>query len=304
VLTSVCAEHLKRVWGQRPQPTQVHPGWAIVGIAATFLIAYGVAAATAFDLYFSSTASAAWATASYSEVRGGFHQELALLVSATLVGGFVILATMPRGLPLRDFHRKVPGDRGGAALSAAGVLVALLAGFLLVGVVLGITSMNTATPVGETLRQGIGFAVLAGAGEEIYVLALPYAALRLVRLPARWGDGEHPRVLPLWVVVTVCLVLRMSYHVYYGAGALALLPWALVTVLIFHRWHLLFPLILTHIAYDTVLTVNNHGVITNSEKLAVIITATAVLLTVGVQRRRTGNLDTSHAQIVERAPQT
>jgi hypothetical protein len=52
VLTSVCAEHLKRAWGERPQPTQVHPGWAIVGIAATFLIAYGVEAVTAFDLYF------------------------------------------------------------------------------------------------------------------------------------------------------------------------------------------------------------------------------------------------------------
>ena len=304
MLTSVSAEQLKRVWGERWQPTQVRPGWAIVGVTATFLIAYGVAAVTAFDLYFSAAASAARANASYSEVRAGFHQELALLVSARLVDGFVILATMPRGLPLRDFHRKVPGDRGGAALSAAGVLLASLAGFLLVGVVLGIPSMNTATPVGETLRQGIGFAVLAGAGEEVFVLALPYAALRLVRLPARWGDGEHARVLPLWVVVSVCVVLRMSYHVYYGAGALTLLPWAVVTVLIFHRWHLLFPLILTHIAYDTVLALNNHGVITNSEELAVIITAPAVLLAVGVQRRRTGNRDTSHAQLLDPAPQT
>jgi hypothetical protein len=275
-----------------------------VGVAATFLTAYGVSAIAAFDLYFSSTASAALATRPYSEVRSDFRLELAMLAAATLVGGFVILATMPRGLPLRDFHRKVPGDRGGAALSAAGVLLASLAGFLLVGVVLGIPSMNTATPVGETLRQGIGFAVLAGAGEEVFVLALPYAALRLVRLPARWGDGEHARVLPLWVVVSVCVVLRMSYHVYYGAGALALLPWAVVTVLIFHRWHLLFPLILTHIAYDTVLALNNHGVITNSEELAVIITAPAVLLAVGVQRRRTGNRDTSHAQLLDPAPQT
>jgi hypothetical protein len=304
VLASVCAEQLKRVWGDRWQPTQVRPGWAIVGVAATFLIAYGVAAVLAFDLYFSSTASAAWAAASYSEVRAGFHQELAMLVAATLVGGFVIFATMPRGLPLRDFHRRVPADRGGAALSAAGVLVALLAGFLLFGVVLGIPSMNAAPPVGETLRQGIGFAVLAGAGEEVFVLALPYAALRLVRLPARWGDGEQGRVLPLWVVVSVCVVLRMSYHVYYGAGALTLLPWAVVTVLIFHRWHLLFPLILTHIAFDTVLALSHHGVITNSEELAVIITAPAVLLAVGVQRRRTGNLNTSQAQMLDPAPQT
>jgi len=39
--------------------------------------------------------------------------------------------------------------------------------------VVGVASMNTVLPAGGTLRQGIGQAVLAGIGEEIFVLVLP-----------------------------------------------------------------------------------------------------------------------------------
>ncbi len=64
-------------------------------------------------------------------------------------------------------------------MTAASVMVTSLVGAVLAWVV-GIASMNTALPAGETLRQGIGQAVLAGIGEEIFVLVLPYTALRLV----------------------------------------------------------------------------------------------------------------------------
>jgi len=126
--------------------------------------------------------------------------------------------------------------------------------------------------------------VLAGIGEEIFVLVLPYTALRLVRLPARWAREGVCRGLPLTVVVSVCVALRMSYHVYYGPGSVSLLPWAVLTVLVFHRWRLLTPLVFTHIAYDSVLSTANHGLITTTEEFTVLCAATVVLLVVGAVR--------------------
>ncbi len=254
MLNWVRAERVRDVWEARPHPprtTRARPGWAIAGAGAVFLIAYGLQAVSAFMLYLSPAASADRASESTTMIHDAIGGQLALLFVAAVVAEGIVLVTMPRGLRLRDYQRKIPGQRGGAALTAASVMVTSLVGAVLAWVV-GIASMNTALPAGETLRQGIGQAVLAGIGEEIFVLVLPYTALRLVRLPAR--DGVR-RGLPLTVVVAVCVALRMSYHVYYGPGIVSLLPWAVLTVLVFHRWRLLTPLVLTHIAYDSVLSV-------------------------------------------------
>lgn len=283
MLNWVRAERVRDVWEARPHPprtTRARPGWAIAGAGAVFLIAYGLQAVSAFMLYLSPAASADRASESTTMIHDAIGGQLALLFVAAVVAEGIVLVTMPRGLRLRDYQRKIPGQRGGAALTAASVMVTSLVGAVLAWVV-GIASMNTALPAGETLRQGIGQAVLAGIGEEIFVLVLPYTALRLVRLPAR--DGVR-RGLPLTVVVAVCVALRMSYHVYYGPGIVSLLPWAVLTVLVFHRWRLLTPLVLTHIAYDSVLSVANHGLITTTEELTVLCAAAVVLLVVGATR--------------------
>jgi len=57
--------------------------------------------------------------------------------------------------------------------------------------------------------------------------------------------------------------------------------WAVLTVLVFHRWRLLTPLVFTHIAYDSVLSTANHGLITTTEEFTVLCAATVVLLVVG-----------------------
>jgi len=137
---------------------------------------------------------------------------------------------------------------------------------------------------GRDPAAGIGLAVLAGIGEEIFVLVVPYTALRLVRLPAHWARDGVRRGLPLTVVVAVCVALRMSYHAYYGPGIVALLPWAVLTAVVFHRWRLLTPLVLTHIAYDSMVSVTNHGLITTTEELTVLCAAAVVLLVVGAAR--------------------
>ncbi len=196
MLNRVRAERVRDAWEARPHPprtTRARPGWAVAGALAVFLIAYGSQAVFAFMLYLSPAASADRASASTTMIHDAIRGQLAQLYVAAVVAGGIVLVTMPRGLRLRDYQRKIPGRRGGAALTAAGVMVALLVGVVLAWVV-GVASMNTALPAGETLRQGIGQAVLAGISEEIFVLVLPYTALRLVRLPAR--DGVR-RGLPL-----------------------------------------------------------------------------------------------------------
>jgi len=286
VLNRIRGERARDAWVARPHPprtTRARPGWAIAGAAAVFLIAYGLQAVFAFTLYLSPAASAEPASASTTVIHDAIRGQVAQLYVAAVVAGGIVLMTMPRGLGLRDYQRKLPGQRGGAALTAAGVVVALLVGVVLAWVV-GAASMNTAQPAGETLRQGIGLAVLAGIGEEIFVLVLPYTALRLVRLPAHWARDGVRRGLPLTVVVAVCVALRMSYHVYYGPGIVALLPWAVLTVVVFHRWRLLTPLVLTHIAYDSMVSVTNHGLITTTEELTVLCAAAVVLLVVGAAR--------------------
>ncbi len=65
---------------------------------------------------------------------------------------------------------------------------------------------------------------------------------------------------------------------------MSLLPWAVLTVLVFHRWRLLTPLVLTHIAYDSVLSVTNHGLITITEELTVLCAAAVVLFVAGAAR--------------------
>jgi len=283
VLKWVRAERVREAWKTWPHPprtTRARPGWAIVGAAVVFFIAYGPQAVAAFVLYLSPAASADRAAAGTAMVQDTIEQQVGQLYAAALMAGAIVLVTMPHGLGLRDCQRRTSGQRGGAALTAAGVLVALLAGAGLTWV-LDVASMNTALSAGETLRQGIEKAILAGIGEEIFVLVLPYTALRLVRVPARGSCAGARRELPLTVVVTVCVALRLSYHVYYGPGIVALLPWAVLTVLVFQRWRLVTPLVLTHIAYDIVVSVTHHGLITIAEELAVLCAAAVALLVVG-----------------------
>jgi len=120
---------VRDAWEARPDPpqtTRARPGWAVAGAVAVFLIAYGLQAVSAFMLYPSPAASADRASASTTMVDEAIRGQLAQLYVAAVVAGGIVLVTMPRGLRLRDYQQKIPGQRGGAAMTAAGVMVALL----------------------------------------------------------------------------------------------------------------------------------------------------------------------------------
>lgn len=92
----------------------------------------------------------------------------------------------------------------------------------------------TATQVGA-------LSLSAGIGEELLVLALPMMAMAL------FTDR-------LSIVMPVLVVMRLSYHLYYGWSAIGLIvPWAVATVVVlwfWRSWTMLIGLIVIHLVAD------------------------------------------------------
>jgi hypothetical protein len=84
--------------------------------------------------------------------------------------------------------------------------------------------------------------LLAGPAEEVVVLVLPLVFLRA----ARW---------PWWQVISAALVLRIAYHVYYGAPAAGLLVWAFAVIFVYLRSHAIIGMILAHSLWDVSITI-------------------------------------------------
>jgi hypothetical protein len=79
--------------------------------------------------------------------------------------------------------------------------------------------------------------VSAGILEEIVVLGFLVRRLEQLGLHSSW-------------VVIIAVLVRVSYHLYYGWNAVPIAMWALVSVLVYLRIRRLLPFILCHIAWD------------------------------------------------------
>ncbi len=108
--------------------------------------------------------------------------------------------------------------------------------------------MTTALAMGNKLGQpahqnasyliyAVGAAVTAGVVEEIVVLAFVVTTLR-----------QAARPLP--EIVLVAVLMRCSYHDYYGLGVLGIAIWATVFIWLFLRAGSIVPLVVVHIAWD------------------------------------------------------
>jgi len=83
-------------------------------------------------------------------------------------------------------------------------------------------------------------ALTAGVVEEIVVLG--YLVRRLEQ------HGLRPAA-----VVAIALLVRISYHVYYGWGVLPIAAWALASLLVYRRYRRLGPFIAVHVLWDLAL---------------------------------------------------
>ena len=122
-----------------------------------------------------------------------------------------------------------------AALVGGGYVIALL----------GIHGYHPIGPEGiprlAVATVNMASSINAGIVEEIVVLGY-----LVRRLEQRGYSGS--------LIVLLAVVVRVSYHLYYGWGALAIAIWALASVLLYRRVRRLWPFIICHCAYDAALS--------------------------------------------------
>jgi membrane protease YdiL (CAAX protease family) len=88
------------------------------------------------------------------------------------------------------------------------------------------------------LVYSVGGSLFSGVVEEMVALAFVVSTLRQARRPAA-------------EIVVVAVLLRCSYHVYYGAGIVGIVIWATAFALLYLRFRSVIPLIILHVLWDS-----------------------------------------------------
>jgi len=121
-----------------------------------------------------------------------------------------------------------------------------IGGMAATGVAMKWTSLTfPSLPIGDPRQVTVhGVALLStllasGVVEELVMVAGVATALEAARRP-------------VWAIYVVAGLARVSYHLYYGPEALAVVIFAAINVYLYRRTRRLTPLILAHVAYDAV----------------------------------------------------
>lgn len=156
----------------------------------------------------------------------------------------VLLLSQRRGVSPAALGLRLPRDRSGRF--AAGQFTRALAWAVLALIVGGILNaalqtghLPIANPNAPELMFAVFDSVQAGIIEELVVLGFLVVTLRQAGRP--WGE-----------VTVVALVLRGSYHIYYGPGVLGIVVWAALFYWLYLRFRTLVPLMLSHAVWDSV----------------------------------------------------
>ena len=171
-------------------------------------------------------------------------QAVDALLQSALAVVLVLLLGARRGVSWRALGLSVPRRAdgrfaGGRSLRIlAWATAAQIAGGI-VNAILQTGHLPTTKPSAPELVFAVTASVQAGVVEEFVVLAFLVVTLRQARRP-------------LWEIVLVALVLRGSYHIYYGPGVAGILIWAGLFVWIYLRTQALLPLIVAHTVWDAV----------------------------------------------------
>ena len=111
----------------------------------------------------------------------------------------------------------------------------------------GLTTFQRSSPQPLSfVIVGIVAALVAGMVEEIVVLG--YVVRRL-----------EQRGWSVRTIVVVAVIIRVSYHLYYGAGVVPIVLWATASVLLYLKIRRLLPFIICHIAWDVGVSVRPHS---------------------------------------------
>jgi len=167
--------------------------------------------------------------------------ELGMCVLAVLV---VVLLSARRGITPRSLGLGWPGGRGGTSGAAQSLRVAVWAILALLAGGIVTVALAHGNKLGQPAHQDTSYLIYtmaasltAGVVEEMVVLAFVVTTLR-----------QAARPLP--EIVLVAVLLRCSYHDYYGLGMIGIAIWAAVFVWLFLRAGSVLPLIAVHVVWD------------------------------------------------------
>lgn len=208
-------------------------------------------------------------------------QAVDALLQASVAVVLVLLLGARRGVSWRTLGVSWPRRADGGF--ASGRTVRILAWAILAQIVGGIVNavlqtghLPTSKPSAAELLFAVSDSIQAGVVEEFVVLAFVVVTLRQARRP-------------LWEVVVVALVLRGSYHIYYGPGVVGILVWAALFLWIYLRTQALLPLIVTHAVWDAVGFLSQRwGAVAGVAILVVIAIWIAAPITWAVERGQRG----------------
>ena len=228
----------KRWWAVRPPRSDtvaIPAGRAY----AEVLVVFGVFFASGIALAAFSVAGAdlSGPVAGWREAVPGSIDQVATVVLCVLVP---VLLARRRGLEPRDLGLARLRDSGldfwQHVRIAAWALLALIAGSVVTGL-LATGQAQMGERSGPALTLDLFHSVQAGPLEEIVVLAFVATTLEQARRP-------------FWEIVAVAVLLRASFHIYYGPGVLGILVWASVFLWLFLRFRTIVALIVVHSFWD------------------------------------------------------
>jgi hypothetical protein len=167
-----------------------------------------------------------------------------ILAQIGLALAVVLLLSARRGVSADTLGLSLPRRRDGRF--ATGQATRILAWAIFAQVIGGIINaalqtghLPTSQPNAPELIFSVFDSIQAGVVEELVVLAFVVVTLRQA------GRGW-------WEITFVALVLRASYHIYYGPGVLGIIVWAALFYWIYLRFRPLILLMFCHAAWDTV----------------------------------------------------
>ena len=171
-------------------------------------------------------------------------QAVEVILQSAVAVVLVVLLCSRRSVSTADLGLRLPRRLDGRFAAGATTRILAWAIFAQVAgaipnVLLQTGHLPTSKPSAPELFFGVAASVQAGIVEEIVVLGFVVVTLRQARRP-------------LWEITLVALVLRGSYHIYYGPGVVGILLWAALFYWIYLRTQTLIPLIVTHSVWDAV----------------------------------------------------
>jgi hypothetical protein len=178
---------------------------------------------------------------SWSDYAPAFVDALA---QTGLAIAIVLLLSARRGVTPGVLGLRLPrrGDGRFAAGQATRILAWAIFALVLGGIVNALLQtghLPTSRPDGPELIYAMAASIQAGVVEELVVLAFAVVTLRQA--------GR-----PLWEVTVVVLVLRGSYHIYYGPGVFGILVWAALFYWIYLRTGNVVLLMVSHAGWDAI----------------------------------------------------